>query len=291
LRRSEPPQLLIVEDDVDLADMLGAFFDAQGYTVASTGWGMQALEMATEQPPDLIVLDIGLPDLDGFEVSRRLRERHVTRHVPIIFLTEYRTRPERLQGLALGVTDYMTKPFDVQELRLRVRNALDRAARLQTANPITGLPEREQVLQVLHSLGGVPPGSRELLVVSLRGLAAFRESYGFVASDDVLRVISLTLAGASDEICGEDGFCGHLDDDLFVLVAPARLAAALSDRIAERLHGTLDLFYPASDRGPYAHSVERLALSIARAGAPPAADDAGEVKRALLAAPQTLLVE
>lgn len=271
--------------------MLGAFFDAQGYAVASTGWGMQALEMATEQPPDLIVLDIGLPDLDGFEVSRRLRERHVTRHVPIIFLTEYRTRPERLQGLALGVTDYMTKPFDVQELRLRVRNALDRAARLQTANPITGLPEREQVLQVLHSLGGVPPGSRELLVVSLRGLAAFRESYGFVASDDVLRVISLTLAGASDEICGEDGFCGHLDDDLFVLVAPARLAAALSDRIAERLHGTLDLFYPASDRGPYAHSVERLALSIARAGAPPAADDASEVKRALLAAPQTLLVE
>src|SRR5690606_12627336 len=107
LRRSEPPQLLIVEDDVDLADMLGAFFDAQGYTVASTGWGMQALEMATEQPPDLIVLDIGLPDLDGFEVSRRLRERHVTRHVPIIFLTEYRTRPERLQGLSLGVTDYM----------------------------------------------------------------------------------------------------------------------------------------------------------------------------------------
>lgn len=296
MRRDEPPTLLIVEDDLDLADMLSAFFRGQGYAVTATAWGEQAVRLAAEHPPDLIMLDIRLPDIDGFEISRRLRSSHRTRYVPIIFLTERRARLERLQGLAMGVTDYITKPFDIHELRLRVHNSLQRAADLQSAHPVTGLPEPERALAAVARIASLSPGERGLLVVTLRGLWAFRELYGFIAGDDVLRMISLTLSHAASELCDESGqvnsFCGHLDDDAFVLITEACEMEVLRARIVERLRGTLELFYPADNRGEHAHTSDRLALAIAEIATPlDSADPLDDLKRALLDAPPTLLVE
>ena len=141
--------ILIVDDDTDLTEMLGAYLNVQGYTVCVTSMGEQTLALASEQQPDLILLDIHLPDLDGFEVCNRLQASHKTRHIPIIFLTELRERPDKLHGLQLGVIDYITKPFDVQELRLRVRNTLRRVASTGKENPVTGLPEGVKVDDVL----------------------------------------------------------------------------------------------------------------------------------------------
>ncbi|RMF35375.1 MAG: DNA-binding response regulator, partial [Chloroflexi bacterium] len=120
---TEVQRILVVEDDVDTAEMLTAYFEAQGYEVLSAAWGEDALRMTQEVVPDLVVLDIRLPDIDGYEVCRRLRSHRRTEHIPIIFLTERRERIDRLTGLELGAVDYITKPFDIQELRLRVRNA------------------------------------------------------------------------------------------------------------------------------------------------------------------------
>lgn len=291
MRRDQQPRLLIVEDDLDLAEMLSAYFGMQGYAVASTGRGEEAVRLAGVRPPDLILLDIRLPDIDGLETSRRLRESHITRYVPIIFLTERRGRLERLQGLRVGVTDYITKPFDIHELRLRIHNTLERAALLREANPVTGLPEREQVFEALETMRAAVAGSPELLVARLLGLLAFREMYGFVASDDVLRMIGLTLSNATSETCGTEGFCGHLDDDIFVLLAPTTRIAPLRERVVERLRGTLDLFYPADDRGPHARTPDRLALTLSHAAGPPPAANWDEVRRWLLTLPNWVMVE
>lgn len=292
MHTNEPPSLLIVEDDHDLAEMLSVAFRASGYAVTATAWGEQALCLAAENPPSLIVLDIVLPGIDGLEVSRRLRASHVTRHIPIIFLTERRGRRQRLEGLEAGVTDYITKPFDIVELELRVRNAVRRAASLRSANPVTGLPERERVFEQVEALTGQPPGERVLLVVTLRGLSTFREMYGFIAADDVLRLIGRTLQSAVVETGGEGSFCGHLDDDVFVLIGPASAHSTLERRITARLSGALELFYPLSDRGRHAHTTDRLALSIALA-APPLRSPASraELVRLLRAAPELVVVE
>jgi DNA-binding response OmpR family regulator len=132
--------ILIVEDERDTADMLSAYFESQGYQVLQAAWGKDAVQLTAETTPNLILLDIRLPDIDGYEVCRQLRMQRRTQNTPIIFLTEKRERMNRLQGLELGAVDYITKPFDIQELRLRVRNALRRAEFDTLTDPVTSLP-------------------------------------------------------------------------------------------------------------------------------------------------------
>ncbi len=254
--------ILIVDDDTDLTEMLGAYLNVQGYAVYATSMGEQAIALASEQQPDLILLDIHLPDLDGFEVCNRLQSSHKTRHIPIIFLTEMRERPDKLHGLQLGVVDYITKPFDVQELRLRVRNTLRRAASAGMENPVTGLPEGTQVDDVLADIVAGKYPDYGLLAVALLGIESFRELYGFVASDDVLRVTSLTTASAAREVGGSSTFCGHLDEHTFLIVIPADKMEGLIQRITDRLGRLLEYFYPGDNRAPNARTDDRLRLRM-----------------------------
>ncbi|MFW6068984.1 MAG: response regulator transcription factor, partial [Chloroflexota bacterium] len=120
---AEQNTIFVVDDDIELTEMLDAFFGGQGYAVSTEEWGETAVKRIQEELPDVVLLDIHLPDIDGYEICRRLRQARRTRHLPIIFLTERRERSDRLAGLELGAVDYITKPFDIQELRLRVRNA------------------------------------------------------------------------------------------------------------------------------------------------------------------------
>ena len=239
-------KILIVEDDLDVADMLNAYFRVQGYEMYTVNWGEDGVRACQTSRPDLVILDIRLPDIDGYEVARRLRGNRRTADIPIIFLTEKRDRSDRLQGLELGADDYITKPFDVQELRLRVRNALTRAEQDTLTNPITSLPDGtlvdEHVAECLNKAGWT------MLIVSLENLDAFRESYGFVASDDVLRAVSLMVHNAIKEIGSHDDFLGHLAPTDFVLITGPERAANLQERIRSRLEQSLDYFYPIKDR-------------------------------------------
>ncbi|HNH26690.1 MAG TPA: response regulator transcription factor, partial [Anaerolineales bacterium] len=157
-------KILIVEDDPDVAEMLTAYFRTQDYEVFTVNWGEDGVRSALQVNPDLAILDIRLPDIDGYEVARRLRTDRRTAQIPIIFLTEKRDRADRLQGLELGADDYITKPFDVQELRLRVRNALKRVSQGSLTNPVTGLPEGALVDEKLSEVLGTDNSS--LLFIS-----------------------------------------------------------------------------------------------------------------------------
>lgn len=237
------PKLLIVEDDLDVADMLNAYFGEQGYEVHTVNWGEDGVRACLTSRPDLVILDIRLPDIDGYEVARRLRDNRRTADIPIIFLTEKRDRSDRLEGLELGADDYITKPFDVQELRLRIRNALRRARQDSLTNPVTGQPDGTLVDERLQECLQASSGWT-LLIVSLENLDAFREAYGFVASDDALRAVSLMVHNA----LGEEDFLGHLSPTDLVLVTSPGNAAALQELIRSRLAQSLDLFYPVKDR-------------------------------------------
>jgi DNA-binding response OmpR family regulator len=252
------PKILIVEDDLDVADMLNAYFRVQGYEVFTVNWGEDGVRAATSSRPDLIILDIRLPDIDGYEVARRVRSDRKTDTIPIIFLTEKRDRADRLRGLELGADDYITKPFDVQELRLRVRNALKRASQDTLTNPVTGLPEGAVVDDKLKEcLGG---DGWALLAVSLENLDAFREHYGFVASDDVLRAASLMIHNAMRDVGSSDDFLGHLSPTIFLVCINATSALTLEERIRSRLEQSLDYFYPLKDRDQATMPKSRLAV-------------------------------
>ena len=252
-------KILIVEDDLDVAEMLTAYFHVQGYDVLTAAWGEDALNVANRTLPDVVLLDIRLPDIDGYEVCRRLRRQRRTRDLPVIFLTEKRDRADRLHGFELGAVDYLTKPFDIQELRLRVRNALQRASRATLVNTVTGLPEGPVVDEQLSDLLGAKGWA--VLVVTLRGLDAFRESYGFVASDDALRAAAIILSDAVREMDGPGDFLGHLSAEDFVIVTGEARASELRDHIRARLNQSIEYFYPLQDRET-ALAANRLALLV-----------------------------
>jgi len=244
---SESPRLLIVEDDPDLAEMLMSYFRIHGYEVTSAAWGEEAMRLSQAAPPDLAILDIRLPDIDGYDVCRRLRTQRRTQDVPVIFLTEKRDRVDKLAGLELGVVDYITKPFDIQELRLRVRNTLRRATHAAQVNSVTHLPEgavvAERMAALLH-------GSEawSAVEIAVEGLPVFRERYGFVAADDVLRAVALMIGNALRDRPREADFAGHLDAHTFVILTGNAHAGLLRERLEARLQQSIAFFYPLRDR-------------------------------------------
>jgi DNA-binding response OmpR family regulator len=256
------PKILIIEDDLDVAEMLNAYFRVQGYEVFTVNWGEDGVRSAQTVHPDIVILDIRLPDIDGYEVARRLRGDRRTQDIPIIFLTEKRERADRLQGLELGADDYITKPFDVQELRLRVRNSLKRMSQGSLTNPVSGLPEGALVDERLSE--AMQNGSSGILLVSLESMDSFREAYGFVASDDVLRAVSVMIVNTLREVGTPDDFLGHLSPTEFVLVVHQTNLASLQERLRSRLEQSLDYFYPIKDREQVAKRKNRLGIKIAK---------------------------
>ncbi|WP_341800129.1 response regulator transcription factor [Modestobacter roseus] len=122
-------RLLVVEDDATVRELLAAALRFAGFTVASAATGAEALAAGTTEPPDLVLLDVMLPDVDGFEVVRRLRELRVDGGhgpVPVLFLTARDGQTDKVTGLTLGADDYVTKPFDLEELVVRIRAVLRR---------------------------------------------------------------------------------------------------------------------------------------------------------------------
>jgi PleD family two-component response regulator len=209
-------RILVVEDDFDISNMLRIYFKSQGYDVSVAPRGGDALEMCRQQLPNVVVLDIMLPDIDGYEVCRQLRSNLRTSHIPIIFLTQKDERSDKIHGLELGADDYITKPFDVEELKLRVKNAMARAAYESLTNPTTGLPSGKLIEEQLRNLM-----RREhwgVIYVGISALDAFNEVYGFVAGDEVLRFTGMLMGEAVDTLGTSNDFIGHVGGDDFLVV-------------------------------------------------------------------------
>jgi len=243
---TDKPRILIVEDDLDLSEMLDAYFRVQNYDVFTAAWGRDALKISGEETLNLIMLDIRLPDINGYEVCRALRSQRRTQDIPIIFLTEKRDRVDRLQGLELGVVDYITKPFDIQELRLRVRNAIQRATQQATVNPVTELPEITVLDERLNALiYSEQPWA--VLLLAIGGLDNLREQYGFVAADEMLRAVTLMVRNAVREFGNEDDFISHLGAEEVVIQTTSDKVDNTRNRIETRIRHSLTHFYRPKD--------------------------------------------
>ena len=134
-----PTRILIVEDDPDIAELVARYLDKAGYTTERVSSGRDGLDAVRAKPPDLIVLDVMLPHIDGLEVCRLLRANDKTSAIPIIMLTARAEESERIVGLEIGADDYLAKPFSPNELVARVRALLRRAQRVESPSgrPLT----------------------------------------------------------------------------------------------------------------------------------------------------------
>lgn len=240
-------RLLIVEDDYDISNMLRIYFTGQGYEVDTALRGIEALEKTRHVMPHLIVLDIMLPDIDGYEVCRNLRVSTRTSHIPIIFLTQRDERSDRLQGLELGADNYITKPFDIEELKLYVQNAIARSERESLTDPQTGLPAGRLIEDKLRAVIRQRKGW-SFLDIRINAYEPFKDVYGFIAANDVLRFTAMLLSEVMDEMGTPNDFIGHAGGDNFVIITTDETAAAIRQRAKARFKEEVLTHYNFMDR-------------------------------------------
>lgn len=240
-------RLLIVEDDFDISNMLRIYFTAQGYDVDTALRGSDALEKTRQVMPHLIVLDIMLPDIDGYEVCRNLRLSTRTSHIPVIFLTQRDERSDRLQGLELGADNYITKPFDIEELKLYVQNAIARSERESLTDPQTGLPAGRLIEDELRRMIRQRKGWA-FMDVRINAFEAFKDVYGFIAANDVLRFTAMMIGEVMDEMGTQNDFIGHAGGDNFIVITNEESSASVRQRLKARFKEEVLSHYNFMDR-------------------------------------------
>jgi len=239
-------RLLVVEDDVDIGKMLKIYFGSLEYDVDVATRGSEALEKTKQVLPHLIVLDIMLPDIDGYEVCRTLRTNTRTSHIPVIFLTQKDERSDKLQGLELGADDYITKPFDIEELKLRVQGAIRRAERESLTDPRSGLPAGRLIEEQLRRI--IREDGWGLLDARINDFDAFRDVYGFVAGDDVLRFAAMLIGEVVDEAGTSTDFIGHAGGDNFIVITTENAAPSIKQHLKTRFAEEVLSHYNFLDR-------------------------------------------
>lgn len=239
-------KILVVDDAPDIANMLQFYFNSQGYDTSMAATGNDALSLTRRIMPNLILLDINLPDTDGYDVAINLRQSMRTSHIPIIFLTERSERSSKMRGLELGADDYITKPFDIEELHLRAVNALNRAARESLTNPVTGLPGsrliEEQMKKLLHQQDWA------MASISVNNFGPFNEVYGFVAGDDALKAVAIMLGEVINQHGDASDFIGHVGGADFILITKPDKVRAIGEQAIIRFEQDTLPLYNYQDR-------------------------------------------
>ena len=177
---SAPARVLVVEDERDIAALVAYHLTREGYRVSTAGSGDEGIRSATTERPDLIVLDLMLPGVSGYEVIQDLRRHPGLEDVPVVFLTARREEADRIKGLELGADDYITKPFSPQELVLRVGSILRRVRAPAVAS--TGRRLRGGPIEVDLEAKSATVSGREIVLTptEYRLLAALLERRGRV---------------------------------------------------------------------------------------------------------------
>ena len=241
-----PEMILVVDDDPDIARFVEVNLRSAGYSVTVAADGQEALDRASELHPDLVLLDVMMPRIDGFEVAQRLRRNPQTANTSIIMLTAKALSTDKVLGLTAGADDYIIKPFDPIELLARVKGTLRRAREMRNLSPLTGLPGNIRIQEEIERM--VQDGRDfAVLYCDLDNFKAYNDHRGFVQGDRMIQSIARIIQDAVLESSGPDGFVGHVGGDDFVSVVPPEVSEKVARRIVEQFDREVAQFYEKED--------------------------------------------
>ena len=214
--------ILVADDDEDIVRFVEVNLRLEGFEVVTANDGEQALQQAYDRLPDLVLLDVMMPKIDGFEVCQRLRGDTRTKNISVIMLTAKSLSADKVVGLTAGADDYMIKPFDPIELVARVKSALRRSREMRAINPLTQLPGNVQVQQEVQShVNAKKPFA--LMYIDIDHFKAFNDYYGFLRGDEAIKLVARCAGEVISRMIGDQGFVGHIGGDDFVaIVDPAK---------------------------------------------------------------------
>jgi|FLYL01.1.fsa_nt_gi diguanylate cyclase (GGDEF)-like protein len=239
-------RILVVDDDQDILRVVRINLELEGFDVATAEDGQEAIDQALEEPPDLVLLDIMMPRMDGLTALRKMRSHPALAGTSIILLTARGLPEDRVRGLDLGADDYITKPFDVNELIARVKAVLRRTKAARDTSPLTGLPGNFRIGAEIEERidRGVPFA---LIHCDLDNFKAFNDHYGFMRGDQVIKFCADVLRQAVADVGDESAFIGHIGGDDFVAITDATIAEQFCKAVIDRFDdGILD-YYDTAD--------------------------------------------
>jgi diguanylate cyclase (GGDEF)-like protein len=240
-----PESILVVDDDPDIARFVEVNLRSAGYDVSVASDGEEALEKAGLLRPDLVLLDVMMPRIDGFEVAHRLRRNPQTANTSIIMLTAKALATDKVLGLTAGADDYIIKPFDPIELLARVKGTLRRAKEMRNLSPLTGLPGNIRIQEEIERMvrDDLPFA---VVYADLDNFKAYNDQKGFVQGDRMIQATARVVQDAVMEFA-TDGFVGHVGGDDFVAVLKPEVAEGVARRIVEAFDAQIAGFYETEE--------------------------------------------
>lgn len=265
-------RILLADDEPSVRHLLQLVLKANGYDVQTAGNGDELIRLAQDRPPDLILVDVMMPRMDGYEAIRQLRNDTRTAHLPMMIITSKSSPNDLVTGFEVGGDDFVTKPFDIPELLARIRGLLRRAKQPPVHNQLTGLPGNTLIIEELrHRLAENEPLA--LLYIDLDHFKVFNDTYGFARGDRALvllaEIIQRTVVAEGDA----SDFVGHIGgDDFAVLTTPSRYEAICRMLISTFDESIISLYDPedlergylwGTDRHGILRSFPAMAVTIA----------------------------
>ena len=240
-------RILIVEDEEDLRRALQLRMERDGYEVIAVPDGRSGVEAARTAAPDLVLLDVMMPGMDGFEVLRQLRTSYRTRYLPVILVTARSQTTDRIDGLEAGANDVVVKPYAHSELQVRVKVLLRWTRDVRDINPLTGLPgnasiEREVTRRLERGEGF------GFLYADADSFKAFNDYYGYARGDQAIREMADALGTAMERMGRESNFLGHVGGDDFVIITPPDATEEMGDALIREFEARVPALYDPPDR-------------------------------------------
>jgi diguanylate cyclase (GGDEF)-like protein len=263
--------ILVVDDDPDIARFVQVNLRLHNFDVVLAGDGEEALEVIEKHRPDLAVVDLMMPRMDGLELVRRLRANPMTAALPVIMLTAKGMTVDKVVGLSVGADDYLVKPFDTLELIARVRSTLRRNQEFREVSPLTGLPGntrvRREILDRMRNGADYAVG-----YIDIDRFKSVNDVYGFERGDEFITALARSLHRAVVAAGLPPAFLGHIGGDDFVIVCdPKQMLPLTQKAVIDFEQAADDLYDPehakrgyieVPDRKGHLHRAALVTLSI-----------------------------
>ncbi|MDP9233817.1 MAG: response regulator [Actinomycetota bacterium] len=238
--------ILVADDDEDIVRFVEINLRLEGFEVATASDGEEALQIACDDLPELVLLDVMMPKIDGFEVCQRLRSDARTKGISVIMLTAKSLSADRVLGLTMGADDYIIKPFDPTELVARVKSAMRRTKQMRDINPLTQLPGNVQIqAEVQRRVESGSPFA--LMHADLDNFKPFNDHYGFLRGDGAIQLLASTIDNCVLRAVGDSSFVGHIGGDDFVVLMGPDVVETVAKDICEEWDRRLASLYDSED--------------------------------------------
>jgi len=235
-------RILIVDDDPNVGLLISAILKQQDFKVTPLYNGDEVLDFLKNEIPDLILLDLKMPGIDGFSLCKKIRETQKTKNIPIVILSGVSKVEAKINTIELGADDFITKPFDVGELRARINRILMRKKADISLNPLTQLPgspaiQEETLARTKNS------EDFGFAYIDVDNFKAYNDVYGYTKGDDIIRAIANILNDKMRQFPVANSFIGHIGGDDFVFISNEEYIEPISKEIATEFDAKIKEFY------------------------------------------------